>query len=464
MSKPVQNTGTTNTTPGSIVACAVKATRRVRYWLESGLWPNPLDSERKLVNIPYALAVNGQVKPEFRLRHSTFNHRTYIEAWVEPGQTVTLYLNSDAWVQYRQFPVFAITPRERHVDVIIDEKRGQLGHKDTPAFEATHQERANGCNLTVDKCKVVLSGDTWMHVSHKYTEAEAETLMDAQVPPRIRQAVKAIYAGKVDGFFTVPGDTDKSELRVQVETANNPSANVSNFNNSRDGLPRVHPNAWVALIEAAEATGVRQVVTSSAWRPNLGSVLHRSGLALDVSYLDKLHVNRASLSTHNGNNPRAGKNVSESEAALYRSYREAENDAKDAKQKLDAAEAARKRAMAAAKQPGTPEEVLARQEAVIKAGAEVKRLTTMRDAKARAEADAKRAWERQLEVDEPTTMKSYRGSLLKCRCVSAIFDPWYMEKNARDQEPPEPNTMRSGNEGLHKDHLHITVLDKVPSP
>jgi hypothetical protein len=37
-----------------------------------------------------------------------------------------------------------------------------------------------------------------------------------------------------------------------------------------------------------------------------------------------------------------------------------------------------------------------------------------------------------------------------------------VDANARDDQPPEPNAMRDGNEDLHKHHLYITVFDKVP--
>lgn len=468
MAKEQTSTGTTNTVKDSVVECKIQTTRRVRYIFKTGLWVNPLSSEKTLTSIPFALAVDGQVQPDYKKRHGTINAGQYIEVWVEPGQKVHLYLNSDAWVQYRQEPVFAITPKERHVDVIINEKRGKLGDLNAPKFVATRDQKGqNGgqaCVSKVDEYESTLSGDTWLRVSHKYTAAEAEALMPAATPQRIKDAVKAIYAGTVGASFTVPDDKGQPSVEVVVETAANPRDNVTNFNNASDGLPRVHPNAWLAAIEAAEAAGVKKVVTSSAWRPSMGSVLHRSGLALDVQYLDKVRMNRSTLDPDNKGSAQAGANVSDSEAEAFRKYLEAEKEAAAAQAAWKKAEAAVAAATKEAKKTGgTPEEVEARKAAVKKAEAERAEAELVRGEKAEAQRDAKEAWTKQLDKDEPKSMKSYRAYLLKCNCVQQVFDPWYMENNTRDDEPPEPNTMRSGNEDLHKHHLHITVFAKAPT-
>lgn len=471
MAKEQSDSGTTNTVKGSIVECKIQTTRRVRYVFKTGEWVNPKSSEKNLTSIPFALAVDGHVKPEYKSRHGTINAGQYIEVWVEPGQKVHLYLNSDAWVQYRQEAVFEITPKERHVDVIIHERRGKLGDLNSPKFIATREVKGqNGgdvCVTKVDEYESILSGDTWLRVSHKYTAGEAENLMPADTPQRIKDAVKSIYSGKVGNSFTVMDDKGQPAVEVVVETASNPKDNVSGFNNSTDGLPRVHPNAWVALIEAAEAAQVKKVVTSSAWRPLLGSVLHRSGLALDVQYLDGVRMNRATLDPNdeeqNKGGPKKGTNVSDSEAEIFRKYLEAEKDANEAQLALKKANATRDSAAKEAKKTGgTAEEVEARKVALKKADEEAAKAQTERDAKAKAHAEAKKEWKRKLDEDEPKSMKSYRSYLLKCSCVRQVFDPWYVDANTRDDQPPEPNTMRDGNEDLHKHHLHITVFDKVP--
>lgn len=466
MAKEQTDTGTTNTVKGSVVECKIETTRRVRYIFKTGEWVNPSVSEKNLSSIPFALAIDGKIQPEYKNHHRIVNAGQYIEVWVEPGKKVHLYLNSDAWVQYRQEPVFEITPKERHVDVIIHERRGKLGDLNTPKFVATREVKGksggDACVTKVDEYESILSGDTWLRVSHKYTSGEADTLMPADTPQRIKDAVKAIYGGKVGTSFTVPDDKGKPSVEVSVEAASNPQENVSGFNNSTDGLPRVHPNAWVALIEAAESAGVKKVVTSSAWRPLLGSVLHRSGLALDVQYLDGVRMNRATLDPDNKGGPKAGTNVSDSEAEVFRKYMEAEKEAKAAQEELENARTAAKVAAKVAEKPGgTPEEIQARKDALKKAQEKAAQAQIKRDTKVQANEDAEKAWAKKLEDDEPKSMKSYRASLLKCKCVQQVFDPWYIDTNAHDNKPPKPNTLRSGIEDLHKHHLHITVFDKV---
>ena len=55
-----------------------------------------------------------------------------------------------------------------------------------------------------------------------------------------------------------------------------------------DVLSRTHPLAYKGVIEAAWKSGIDVVTISSTWRPMLGSILHRMGVAIDVIFVDDL--------------------------------------------------------------------------------------------------------------------------------------------------------------------------------
>lgn len=55
-----------------------------------------------------------------------------------------------------------------------------------------------------------------------------------------------------------------------------------------DVLKRTHPLAYKGVIEAAWKSGIDVLTISSTWRPMLGSILHRMGVAIDVTLVDDL--------------------------------------------------------------------------------------------------------------------------------------------------------------------------------
>lgn len=77
-----------------------------------------------------------------------------------------------------------------------------------------------------------------------------------------------------------------------------------------------------------------------------------------------------------------------------------------------------------------------------------------------AEDEAKKQWDAERNAAEPAHARLFRTSLLRCRCIGQLFDPWYMDANTLDETPPEPNMQRgdtTSNERLHAHHLHLTV-------
>lgn len=75
------------------------------------------------------------------------------------------------------------------------------------------------------------------------------------------------------------------------------------------------------------------------------------------------------------------------------------------------------------------------------------------------ERDAKRQWNEELEKNEPQLMNALRRRLQQHQSIKQIFDPWYMEVNTADQNPPVANEQHNKNETLHANHLHVTVKE-----
>jgi len=45
-----------------------------------------------------------------------------------------------------------------------------------------------------------------------------------------------------------------------------------------------------------------------------------------------------------------------------------------------------------------------------------------------------------------------------------VFQPLVMDSQTRDQIEPTVNRYRTGNEDIHKDHLHVTAVDAYLIP
>ncbi|PQO91441.1 hypothetical protein C5614_25810 [Massilia phosphatilytica] len=69
------------------------------------------------------------------------------------------------------------------------------------------------------------------------------------------------------------------------------------------------------------------------------------------------------------------------------------------------------------------------------------------------------AWNAERDRNEPDEVRLFRASLLKCKSVAQVFDPWFMDQDTRDNVAPMPNLQINKNEGLHASHLHITVYE-----
>ena len=412
---------------------------------------------RSKLSMPYAVAIDGKVLPIFKDRPRRTDGK--IALVVESGQTVQLFLNSDAHPSFRQHPVYSITTGEDDIEVLIKEVAGKHNDTDTPTLEKTTKNGASGRNLRHMTAK--LTGDIWMKVSHKYTADEVDARLPAGTSDEVIAAIKKIYSGLPSATLIIErpaqGNKPTGKLSVQFSDSNNPKENITKYSLLSDGLPRVHPGGYAALINAALDAEVKTISVSSCWRPMLGSIAHRAGLGLDVSILGGTILNRQELrralntskTTPKGNGNDQD-NVTDAEVKAFGEYEKALVDKKRAEAELKEAQAS----LAAAKKSGD-------------AGA-AQRYAEQRDL---AEDDAREAtrvveerrkkWNTERNSGEPNHVHQYRASLLRCVCVKQLFDPWLMDFDTRDTSEPTPNMQKSDNEKLHAHHLHITVDDPM---
>lgn len=469
MKSTPSTTGSTKLNNDGVTSVPVLLKRRVTYFVQCVTAAN--------VDLPYAISVNGKVLDAFAKRAARVSSgerkdragkvvrtRGEFSVMVEPGAKVALYLNSDASPQFRQHPVFGVTVAERDVEVHITEKPGK--HKDapTPTLEdagvpKTGSSKDDPQAPKVDRYAAALTGDVWLQVSHRYTVDEVDARLPEGTREEVKAAIRKIYGVLSEGALqmAVPLKADKpaSSLTIKFTDSENPKQNISNYNLLSDGLPRVHPGGFAALITAALEAELPSIVVSSCWRPMLGSIAHRAGLGLDVAVLGTTTLNRQELRTaieRSGANPQGNgndrDNVTDAEVKAFGQYEQAVVDTKHAKTERDEAV----KALAAAKKSGGREAIDSAEERLDAAQQTLRNTST----KEQQKLDA---WNAERDKGEPSHVHQYRASLLRCACVRQLFDPWFMNIDTHRAGPLEPNMQKSGNETLHAHHLHITVDD-----
>ena len=281
---PAASSQTKTNNQGGLTAVTVNPPRKVTY-IFSGV------SSANL-KIPYAVAVNGSALAEYAAKTRRVSCPKggwgKLSVTVQQGQTVSLYLNSDAHPDFRQKSVYAVTAGERDVEIRIEEKDGKHTETDAPVQQIDPDAKKEA-EKTADTYTASLTGDIWMKVSHRYTQTEAEARMPQGTSTAVREAVKSIYRGLANAALTLtePASAGKpaKTLHVVFTDSDNPNDNISSYSLLSDGLPRVHPAGYAALFTAALNANVSSLTLSSCWRPLLGSIAHRAGLGLDVSVL-----------------------------------------------------------------------------------------------------------------------------------------------------------------------------------
>jgi hypothetical protein len=413
----------------------VETTRTVKYILHIVTSDN--------LNLPYAVAIDGVAQDAYKTKPKRVSGKmgTITVSNVKPGSSVTLFLNSDAHPSYRKNPVYKVTPNDRDVTVTITEKEGKSSDTDTPV-QSVDKDAAKEKAKKADTYTAPLTGDIWMKVSHKYAASEVAALLPADTSAEVQTAIESIYnvLKSASVSFTVADKT----VTVSFADSENPNENINTgYTLLGEGLTRVHPAGYAALFNAAIAAGVSKITMSSAWRPSLGSIAHRSGLGLDVNYVGGTRMNRQELRKKTAPDTT---NVSEDEKTLLTKFEQSKKDQTAAAQKLAAASALVKKTKGdPAKAPEAIEAEKAAKDAATKAGEDRK--------------SAETAWNAERDKNEPDGVRLFRGSLMKCTCVSQLFDPWFMDQDNRDDDGHIPNMQVSANEKLHAHHLHITVYD-----
>jgi hypothetical protein len=403
--------------------------------------------------LPYVVAINGQVLPEYAEKPGALRDKRTINLAVNPGSKIALFLNSDVHPNHRKHPVYALEVGNNDVHVKITEKTGRIGHEWATLKQPLCRPGTTP-NQRVDVYDAALTGDIWMQISHLYTADEADALLPPDTSPAVRATVRSIFTGlsRPELAVNFPASDSAPAMTLKVEfmdeMQNNVLLNTTHCPWLTGILPRTHPCAYAALLTEAHAAGVTSVRVTSGWRPSFGSIAHRAGLGLDITYLEgetqRVFVNRASLTSDSA--PRNG-NVSEREKVLWREYQAAETEAVVREKELKAAQGRVDRNH----DPGKAAQ-LAR---------ELADADDHFDASKTREGVARKNWDDERNRNEPDLIRKLRERLGQNKSVKQLFDPWYMDANTADNIPPLPNEQRSTNpnERTHNNHLHITVRE-----
>lgn len=210
-----------------------------------------------------------------------------------------------------------------------------------------------------------------------------------------------------------------------------------------EGLTRVHPAGYAAIFSAAIEAQVNKIVMSSAWRPIRGSIAHRAGLGLDVTYVGSINVNRQAL-----RNESAVKtsNVTLEEKELLHKFEAAKAREREAIKECKSALAESKNANG-----DSQKTIVAKQR--------VKSALEAQSAAAGQRREAEVAWSAERDKNEPREIREFRASLIKNKNIAQIFDPWLMDLNNRDSVQGTSNMQLDENEKLHAHHLHVTIYE-----
>lgn len=422
---------------GAVTTVPVSDKVHVRYEFETKTSAN--------LALPYAVAIDGKVLPDYLLRARALGQNRFIDLMVDVGSKISLFLNSDAMPRFRRHPVYPVTVGRNDIVVTITEKTGEHP-RILPDIGLPSTSCGKNGKVT-ETYSAWLTGDIWMLISHCYTWEEAKEMLPADVPEPIRITLERIYCGRGSSLmpidFPANGNTPAMLMAVEVGTQNNVNGNVSSCDLGSGILPRTHPAAYVALFSAAYAVRITKLCITSAWRPMLGSIAHRAGLGLDVSFIrtatQSVSLNRASLKKATGNN----ENVSATEQSLYRDYIQAKRNYE------------------------TRERELANARKLIKNNKDPSKLAAL-EADAHLNSDrfeaartllleSKKSWDDERDLNEPRLSRDLRQTLSKHPLVSQLLDPWYIDFNTRDSLAAASNEQITSNEFIHNNHLHITV-------
>lgn len=364
--------------------------------------------------IPYLVVLDGEIQASGRPGKLSAANRT-IRVKADTGSKVALYLNSDVHPNHRRHPVYEVVVNNHDVFVKITEC---LGNRDParPVIErgALLPPLRPGA-ASVEHYTAKLTGDIWMVISHRYSEAEAGALLPADTDPVIRRSVCSIYRGLGTPRLDIPLLTAGETLGVSFLRQSNPEENISRCSLLADVLPRTHPQSFAAIFTAARKVGLSQLHITSCWRPSFGSIVHRAGLGLDANAIAsasrRVPINRIGLrDVGRSRNP----NITDQEKELRRTADEKAEIA----QRPNAGQQERDDASA-----------------------------SLRD------------WTTEMSRSEPALMRQLRAELKAQNAVQEIMDPWYVVAATSSRDLPRANEQKTRTEKVHNNHLHITIKE-----
>lgn len=375
-------------------------------------------SGKVLNSLPYFIAVmeGDKWKPLVENQKVHLMRNNKIRQKVPFGKEVAIFLGNDAKSQYRKKPLYRVKAEEGLTDVVVKvaERRGTTyeQEKETP-FGAT----TSGTKKTY---KANLYGTTWMSFSHKFTAVEAQGVASGE-SAELQAALKLIYdgspaAGSSSITLTVTKPNQKTMKimwpRDAFQNCRDNIPSVSTLTNAKDEIiPRVHPQTYKAFLKAAFELDAEEMDINSGWRPMLGSILHRIGVGLDVG---RIKVGGAS-----------------------KEFRRSATPAETSYNQLMAEKAALSK-----KKQRTPAEE-----------------TRLNELKANEAAKAKAARDA-IHANEHDSLRNFTAKLRANADVKQTFDPWEMDVDTSDNVAQTQNRLKTGNETLHRNHLHITVRDR----
>ena len=390
----------------------------------------------KSLTLPYAVEIDGKVRDDFKNKPALLKTSSgKIEVRnLKPNQSIRLFLNSDADPRNRNKPVYQITTSTKNILVRIEEKLGR--HADDEKLIRENKDSSE----TIDVYTATLNGDMWMKISHRYSISEVNEILANEPDKIIKQAVAKIYSELDEPNLLIRHSL--GEINIVFQDSENCVNNISQgYNLLKEGLTRVHPAGYAALFIAAREAKVRRLVLTSTWRPLLGSIAHRAGLGLDVSYIDSEILNRQELRKKNAVDTDA---VSDREKILFADVEKLKSNKESLRTSL---EKANKDALMEKDDSS----------ALMNSRTSTRKI---REEYELNEIQLKRAemeWLAERDKNEPTTVRRFREALASNKYIGQLFDPWVMDASTQDSLPAIPNLQKNENEKLHAHHLHITT-------
>jgi hypothetical protein len=397
----------------------------------------------------YMVSINGEVLPTNQGIPRVLNGSRMFTVPAHPGNTVALYLNSDASADYRLHPVYAVTVGENDVHIKITERKGRTTREFGRLGEAVVKRDAKS-GKDIDTYEADLTGDVWMDISHQYTEEEADALLPKTTDATIRDAILSIYKGLPSKELVLKFPKSESSLglkmKVCFDEVESVRSNTTYCPLLTSILPRTHPHAYLALLVEAREAEVTALNVTSGWRPMLGSIVHRAGLGLDINYVEcateKIQINRNGLRDKKANR---NANISDVEKDLFSKYELAIGAKKACDDKVRLAE----KSVRVNRQPEEEPNLKA---VLAKAKSDQNNASIAMD-------ETKLAWDKERDTNERALIRTLRSKLDHNKLITQVLDPWYMDFNTHDAESPTPNQQKSQDEVHHNNHLHITVAE-----